>query len=156
MVGSGAPMMSRRNIYQTVAAISMLFACIAGVARAQMPSDSMGLPIPTTIVLAKPAPGETFEGRLLITVGVGPGIYKFILKDGYTNHIYVKWASIWEQVRQSSPNLIAEGPDSEKFSQVEPGATVTVSGMYTPEQRCFEIMSVDLGDSRFQHDGQHH
>ena len=71
-------------------------------------------------------------------------------------NIYVKWASIWEQVRQSSPNLIAEGPDSEKFSQIEPGATVTVSGMYTPEQRCFEIMSVDLGDNRYQRNGQHH
>ena len=53
MVGSGAPMMSRRNIDQTIAAIPMLLACIAGVARAQMPSDSMGLPIPTTIVLVE-------------------------------------------------------------------------------------------------------
>jgi len=145
-------MMSRQNIGQTIAAIAMLLACIAGVARAQMPSDSMGLPIPTTIVLSKPAPGETYEGRLLITVGVGPGVYKFILKDGYTNHIYVKWASIWEQVRQSSPNLIAEGPDSEKFSQIEPGATVTVSGMYTPEQRCIEVLSVEAGDNRFRGD----
>jgi hypothetical protein len=134
--------------------ILMLFVGVAGAARAQMPSDPMGLPIPTTIVLAKPAPGERFEGRLLITVGVGTEMYKFILKDGYTNHLYVKWASIWEQVRQSSPNLIAAGPDSEKFSQVEPGGTVTISGMYTPEQRNFEIISVEPGDSRFRGEEQ--
>ena len=105
---------------------------MAAAARAQMPSDAMGLPIPTTIVLAKPAPGETYQGRLLITVGVGATIYKFVLKDGYTNHIYVKWASIWQHVRQSSPNLIAEGLNAEKFAEVEPGATVTISGMFTP------------------------
>jgi len=128
----------------------------AGIARAQMPSDAMGLPIPTTIVLVKPAPGETYQGRLLITVGVGRTIYKFVLKDGYTNHLYVKWVSIWEQVRQSSPNLIAEGPDSEKFGKVEPGDTVTISGMYTPEERNFEIMSVESGDSRFRKDQDHY
>ncbi len=121
-----------------------------------MPSDPMGLPIPTTIVVAKPAPGETFQSKLLITVGVGASIYRFILKDGYTNHIYVKWASIWEQVRQSSPNLVAAGLDAEKFAQVEPGATVTISGMYTPEQRNFEIMTVDFGESRFQRNQRHY
>jgi hypothetical protein len=145
-------MMSWRNTWQPIVAIVMLLACIASVARAQMPSDPMSLPIPTTIVLSKPASGERYQGRLLITVGTGTAIYKFILKDGYTNHMYVRWPSIWEQVRQSSPNLVAEGLDSEKLSQVEPGATVTVSGMYTPEQRCIEVLSVELGDSRFQAD----
>jgi hypothetical protein len=145
-------MMSWRNTWQAIITLAIPLACIVGVARAQMPSDSMGLPIPTTIVLAKPAPGEGYRGRLLITVGVGTAIYKFILKDGYTNHMYVRWPSIWEQVRQSSPNLIAEGLDSEKFTQVEPGTTVTVSGMYTPEQRCIEVLSVELGDNRFRGD----
>jgi hypothetical protein len=149
-------MMSRRSTYQKIFAIAMLLACSGGGARAQMPSDPMGLPIPTTIVVAKPAPGETFQSKLLITVGVGASIYRFILKDGYTNHIYVKWPSIWEQVRQSSPNLVAAGLDAEKFAQVEPGATVTISGMYTPEQRNFEIMTVDFGESRFQRNQQHY
>ena len=115
-----------------------------------MPSDPMSLPIPTTIVLAKPAPAEMYQGRLLITVGVGAVIYKFILKDGYTNHLYVKWPSIWEQVRQSRPNLVAEGLDSAKFGEVEPGTTVTVSGMYAPEQRSFEVLTVEPGDTRFR------
>jgi hypothetical protein len=116
----------------------------------------MGLPIPTTIVVTKPAPGETFQANPLITVGVGTATYRFILKDGYTNHIYVKWASIWEQVRQSSPNLVAAGLDADKFGEVEPGTTVTISGMYTPEQRNFEVLTVDFGDSRFRKDQQHY
>jgi hypothetical protein len=144
------------NTWPAIVALTLLLVCAANVARAQMPSDAMGLPIPTTIVLAKPTPGETYRDRLLITVGVGPTIYRFILNDGYTNHLYVKWASIWEQVRLSSPNLVAQGLDSEKFSEVEPGTTVTISGMYTPEQRDFEIISVDLGDSRFRKDQQHY
>jgi hypothetical protein len=142
-------MFSPRKPFIAILVLMILAVVVAGIARAQMPSDPMGLPIPTTLVLAKPAPGESFEGRLLITVGVGAEMYKFILKDGYTNHLYVKWASIWEQVRQSSPNLIAAGPNSEKFSQVEPGGTVTISGMYTPEQRNFEVLTIELGDSRF-------
>jgi hypothetical protein len=149
-------MMSWRNRCSVFLAIAMLLASTPGAARAQMPSDAMGLPIPTTIVLAKPAPGETYRGRLLITVGVGATIYKFVLKDGYTNHIYVKWASIWEHVRQSSPNLIAEGLDAEKFADVEPGTTVTISGMFTPEQRNFEIISVDTGENRFYRDPRHY
>ncbi len=134
----------------------MLIAGAVGAARAQMPSDAMGIPIPTTIVLSKPAPGETYESRPLITVGVGSTIYRFILKDAYTNHIYVKWASIWEQVRQSSPNLVAAGLDAEKFSQIEPGGTVTISGMYTPEQRNFEVLTVDVGEGRFQKEQRHY
>jgi len=121
-----------------------------------MPFDSRGLPIPTTVVLSKPAPGERYRGRFLITVGVGAEIYEFMLKDGYTNHIFVRWPSIWEYVRQSRPNLIAEGVDSEKFAQVEPGTTVTVSGMFTPQQRCFEVMSLEPGDSRFGNDREHY
>lgn len=118
-------------------------------AQAQMPEDSMGLPIPTTIVLTRPMPGKGFEGRLLITVGVGKSTFKFILQDAYTNHTYVRWPSIWEQARQSKPNIYAEGIDSEQFSQIKPGATVTISGMYTSAQRCFEVLSVDEGDRRF-------
>jgi hypothetical protein len=146
-------MMLRGNTLPAIVAIAML---LASVASAQMPVDPMGIPIPTTIVLKKPAPGETYQGRRLITVGVGTITYKFILKDGYTNHLYVKWSSIWEQVRQSSPNLVAQGLDSEKFTQVEPGGIVTISGMYSPEQRTFEVMSVEAGDSRFHADEQHY
>ena len=109
----------------------------------------MGLPIPTTLILTKPAPGKGFEGRALITVSAGNTTFKFVLKDAYTNHVYVKWPSIWEQARQSTPNLYAEGIDSEQFAQIQPGATVTISGMYTSAQRCFEVLSVDEGDRRF-------
>lgn len=123
--------------------------CGGWSARAQMPEDAMGLPIPTTIVLTKPPPGKGFEGRTLITVGVGKSTFKFILEDAYTNHTYVYWPSIWEQARQSTPNLYAEGIDSEQFAQIKPGATVTISGMYTSAQRCFEVLSVDVGDHRF-------
>ncbi len=141
-------MMKQTNFF-SIAVLMSVLACGGGLADAQMPQDAMGLPIPTTIVLTKPAPGKGFEGRLLITVGVGKSTYKFILQDAYTNHTYVLWPSIWEQARQSTPNLYAEGIDSEQFARVKPGATVTISGMYTSAQRCFEVLSVDDGDHRY-------
>ncbi len=145
---------SARRMFLAIA-IAILLVGRVSLARAQIPEDPMGLPIPTTIVLAKPAPGEPDRGRLHITVSVGGVIYRFILKDGYTNHLYVKWPSIWEQVRQSSPNLIAEGQNASEFSQVEPGTTVTVSGMYTATQRVFEVITIEGGEGRFERGGQH-
>jgi hypothetical protein len=119
-----------------------------------MPEDAMGFPIPTTIVLTRPAPGEGFQDRVVITVGVGKQICKFVLNDAYTNHAYVEWSSIWEQARFSNPNLNAAGADSEKFTTIEPGTTVTVSGMYKAAQRTFEVLSVEEGD-RFRHGEWH-
>lgn len=149
-------MLSRRLVYSAVIALAMLVGCIASIARAQMPEDPMGLPIQTTIVLIKPGPEEIFGNRLVISIGVGGTIYKFILKDAYTNHMYVRWPSIWELVRQSAPNLVAQGPDSEKFGQVQPGSTVTVSGMFTAAQRTFEIVSMEPGETRFGSNAQHY
>jgi len=146
-------MLLKRTIFFAIPALLSLFEFISGPALAQMPEDLSGLPIPTTMVLARPAPGRGFEGNRLITVGVGKAIYRFILKDAYTNNIYVRWPSIWEQARQSSPNLNAEGQNAEQFAQVKPGATVTISGFYKAAQRCFEVMTVDDGDHRFDGGG---
>ena len=149
-------MIARRRFFSAVIAFAMLLGGRTQVARAQMPEDPMGLPIQTTIVITKPGPEEIYGDRKVITIGVGGTIYKFILKDAYTNHMYVRWPSIWELVRQSAPNLVAQGPDSEKFGQVQPGSTVTVSGMFTPQQRNFEILVMEPGDTRFGHGAQHY
>ena len=41
----------------------------------------MGIPIPTTMVITKPAPGQIFGDTQTVTMGVGAKTYKFGLKD---------------------------------------------------------------------------
>lgn len=103
----------------------------------------MGPPIPTTIVVTKPAPGEIYGNKQTITLGVGDKIYKFILKDGTTNHLRVKWPDIWEYVEQFNPNFVVQGQDADTFAKIQPGQTVTVEGMFAPMDRTFEVMNVE-------------
>ena len=102
----------------------------------------MGPPIPTTVVVTKPAPGEIYGNQQTVTFGVGSNIYKFVLKDGTTNHLRVKWPDIWEYVEQFNPNFVVQGQDSETFAKIQPGQTVTINGMFAPMDRTFEVMDV--------------
>jgi hypothetical protein len=121
----------------------ILILSIAVTARAQMPS--MGMPIPTVIVISKPAPGEVYGSKQVITFGVGDKNYKFILKDAYTNHRRIRWPDIWGQIQSSSPNLQVQGQGAEKFASVEPGQTFTVTGLCAPLTRTFEVGSFQPG-----------
>ena len=123
----------------TLVAVSIPFA--------QLPA--MGPPIPTTIVVTKPTVWPEHGDKPIITIGVGNKIYRFILKDGYTNHRLVRWPDIWEHVQQSTPNFQAMGLDEDQFAKIQPGETVTINGMVAPLDRTFEVMSVE-------HNTEHH
>ena len=104
---------------------------------------AMGPPIPTTIIVTKPAPDETFGGKTVVTMGVGDKAYKFILKDGQTNSLRTRWPDIWQYVMQFNPNFVVQGQDAEKFAKIQPGQTMTVQGMFAPLDRTFEVLSVE-------------
>ena len=103
----------------------------------------MGLQIRTTITVTKPAPDQIYGNKTTITMGVGDKIYKFILKDGYTDHPKIRWPDIWQYVNQSSPNFVVQGQDAQTFAKIQPGQTLTVSGMFAPLDRTFEVMTVE-------------
>jgi hypothetical protein len=125
-----------------VFAISLMTA--ATVANAQgMPL--IGPPIPTTIVISKPAPGETFGDKQVISIGVSDKLYKFVLKDAYTNDRNVRWPDIWQQVVQYRPNFQVQGRGEDEFAKIEPGQTVTITGMYAPMNHNFEVVKVEPG-----------
>jgi hypothetical protein len=106
----------------------------------------MGIPIPTTIVIEKPAVGQTFGDKETVTMGVGAKSYKFILKDGYVDtNGDVRWPTIWQQVRQYRPNFHVTGVGEDVFEKIQPGQTVTVRGMYAPLNQSFEVTSTDAG-----------
>jgi|ERR1700683_2448952 hypothetical protein len=121
----------------------ILILSIAVTARAQMPR--MGLPIPTVLVISKPAPGEIYGNKQVITIGVRDKIYKFILKDAYTNDRRVQWPDIWEQIGVSKPNLQIQGPGEDQFAQIEPGQTYTVNGLCAPLTHTFEVGGMQPG-----------
>lgn len=105
----------------------------------------MGLPLPTTIVVSKPAPGQLFGDQQVITVGVQDKVYKFVLQDAYVDSRVVHWPDIWQQVRQFNPNFVTQGADADQFAKIQPGQTVTIKGMYAPLDRTFEVVSVERG-----------
>ncbi|HSR56818.1 MAG TPA: hypothetical protein VLL57_01445 [Candidatus Binataceae bacterium] len=130
-------------------AVAFAVVVMTGAAMAQL--APMGVPIPTTMVLAKPAPEQTFGNQTVVTVGVGDKTYKFILKDAYTNHRKVRWPDIWQYVRQFNPNFNAQGIDQEQFAKLQPGQSVTIAGMFAPMDRTFEVMSVTRSGGEKEH-----
>jgi hypothetical protein len=103
----------------------------------------MGPPIPTHIVISKPAPDQIYGNKTVVTMGVGGKAYKFILKDAYTDHLKVRWPDIWQYVMQFNPNFVVQGQDADTFAKVQPGQSLKVFGMFAPLDRTFEVMSVE-------------
>ncbi len=126
----------------TMASIGIILLAFPQVSCAQgLPA--MGPPIPTTIIVTKPAPDEIYGNKTVVTMGVNGKNYKFILKDAYTNHPKIRWPDIWQYVNQFNPNFVVQGKDSETFGKIKPGQTLTVFGMFAPLDRTFEVMSVE-------------
>ena len=142
---------------QTLAAgakLTMIVAIAAIVgataARAQLPP--MGLPLTTTLVIAKPAPDQLFGDKQIITLGVGSKEYKFLLTDAFVDDPggRIQWPDIWQQVRVHRPNFVMQGPNVSMIENLNPGDMVTVKGMYAPLDRTFGVMFIQPGKGAFE------
>ena len=122
----------------------------ASSARAQF--GAMGPPLPTTVVITKPAPGQVYGNAQVVTFGVKNKTYKFILRDAYVDDPQqrVRWPDIWQQVQQYRPNFQTQGLDADTFEKLEPGQTITVRGMYAPLNQTFEVTGSEAGAGPFQ------
>lgn len=138
-----------RNRWSTATVCALAVLALAGIAHAQL--RSMGMPVQTNLVVFKPAPGQTYAGQQTVTMGVGDKVYKFVLKDGNTNSLKVKWPDIWQYVQQFNPNFVVQGPQADTFAKVEPGETVKVQGMFAPLDRTFEVVNVEKSGGGAQH-----
>ncbi|MGH7813436.1 MAG: hypothetical protein ACREQI_05480 [Candidatus Binataceae bacterium] len=114
-------------------------------AAAQLPR--MGIPLATTIVVAKPAPGQIYGNRQTVTMGVKGKTYRFVLKDAWVNDPMgkVHWSDVWQQVNFYQPNFMVVGLDESVFKKIDPGQTLTVRGLYTSLGRNFEVTGTQLG-----------
>jgi hypothetical protein len=129
-------------------AISTLL-CIAVPAVAQL--RPMMIPLTTTIIITKPAPGEIYGDKQVVTMGVNGKTYKFLLNDAYVDDPrgIIHWPDVWELVRQYKPNFNVTGLGEDTFAKMEPGQTLTVRGMFAANNQSFEVMGTEPGAGVF-------
>src|SRR5260370_37342925 len=102
MIWSGAsevtPMkkLISRFVIFTIALAAIM--CIATRGDAQM--RPMMIPLTTTLVITKPAPGEIYGNKQVVTMGVGGKTYKFVLNDAYVDDPrgIIHWPDVWALV----------------------------------------------------------
>jgi hypothetical protein len=124
-------------------------ACVAGRGDAQM--RPMMIPLTTTLVITKPAPGEIFGNKQVVTMGVAGKIYKFVLNDAYVDDPrgIIHWPDVWQLVRQYKPNFNVTGMGEDTFAKMQPGETLTVRGMFSGNNQTYEVMNTQPGGGRF-------
>lgn len=123
--------------------------CIASRGEAQM--RPMMIPLTTTMVITKPAPGEIYGNKQVVTMGVGGKTYKFVLNDAYVDDPrgIIHWPDIWQLVRQYKPNFNVTGLGEDTFAKMQPGETLTVRGMFSPNNQSYEVMGTEPGGGPF-------
>jgi hypothetical protein len=99
------------------------------------------------MVLTLPAPDKGYENRQVIRIGVNTKVYKFVVvdawvTDGRTNW---HWIDVWQLVSQYPVMMQAMGQNMDAFEKIDPGTTYTVTGMFNPLNRVFEVMSFEEG-----------
>ena len=135
----------------TIAAGIFFLSMFALVTQSNAQLERMGPPLPTTLILAKPGPDETFGNKQVVTLGVGRDQYKFLLKDAYVSDPAqrVHFPDVWEYVQQFRPNFVVQGMDSDAFAKIQPGQTMTINAMFAPMDRTLEVISSELGKPSF-------
>jgi hypothetical protein len=146
------PIISRITLF--LFAISTMLS-FAAVANAQM--RPMMIPLTTTMVITKPAPGEIYGNKQVVTMGVGAKTYKFVLNDAYVDDPrgIIHWPDVWELVRQYKPNFNVTGMGEDTFAKMQPGETLTVRGMFSGNNQTYEVMGTEPGGGKFA-PGQHY
>src|SRR5258708_27384401 len=136
---------------QTISNIAMLAVALSTIAfiatRADAQMRPMMIPLTTTLVITKPAPGEIYGNKQVVTMGVGPKTYKFVLNDAFVDDPrgVIHWPDVWELVRQYKPNFNVTGLGEHTFAKIEPGQTMTVRGMFAANNQTFEGMRTEPG-----------
>jgi hypothetical protein len=153
MIWQGAaPVTCMKQTISTIStfAIALLaIGWIAAPANAQM--RPMMIPLTTTLVITKPAPGTIFGNKQVVTMGVNGKTYKFVLNDAYVDDPRGKihWPDIWQLVRQYKPNFNVTGIGEDTFAKMKPGDTLTVRGMFSGNNQTYEVMGTEPGGGAF-------
>ena len=140
---------------QTISKIAMFAIALSAIMFIATRTDAqmrpMMIPLTTTLVITKPAPGTIFGDQQVVTMGVGGKTYKFVLNDAYVDDPrgIIHWPDIWELVRQYKPNFNVTGIGEDTFAKMQPGETLTVRGMFSGNNQTYEVMGTEPGGGRF-------
>ncbi len=137
-----------KKIISRLAIFALALAAVVSIAaRGDAQMHPMMIPLTTTMVITKPAPGEIYGDKQVVTMGVGVKTYKFLLNDAYVDDPrgIVHWPDIWQLVRQYKPNFNVSGVDEDTFAQMKPGETLTVRGMFSPNNQTYEVVGTEPG-----------
>ena len=140
---------------QTISRITLFTIALAAIVsiagRADAQLRGMMVPLPTTMVGTKPAPGEIYGNKQVVTMGVGANTYKFVLNDAYVDDPrgIIHWPDVWQLVKQYKPNFNVAGLGEDTFAKMKPGETLTVRGMFSPNNQTFEVMGTQPGAGTF-------
>jgi hypothetical protein len=139
-----------RSIAAIVAVV--LAVGLLGAARADAQLRAMGVPIRTTMVIQKPAPGQIYGDKPVVTMSVKGKAYKFLINDAYVDDASgrIKWPDVWEYVRFHQPNFIVQGQNSDTFEKIKPGEELTIKGMFAPLDRTLEVVYAQPGHGAFE------
>ncbi len=107
------------------------------------------LPLSTTLVLEKPAPGQNVDKQHGIDVGIKNRTYTFVLRDAYVDNPRWVWSDIWQSVRQFRPNFQILDSGGDALVAIKAGEIVTVKGMYSMRTRVFVVSQVQPGGGPF-------
>jgi hypothetical protein len=137
--------------YSAILFAVALVAIVVVAARTDAQMRPMMIPLTTTMVITKPAPGEIYGNKQVVTMGVGAKTYKFLLNDAYVDDPrgIIHWPDIWELVRQYKPNFNVTGMGEDTFAKMKPGETLTVRGMFSGNNQTYEVMGTEPGGGRF-------
>ncbi|HXW83600.1 MAG TPA: hypothetical protein VEJ86_04295, partial [Candidatus Binataceae bacterium] len=103
------------NVRSTAVALVMsVLVTLSSIPLADAQMGTLANPLPTTLVLVSPMPGEAFGDRMVITFGVGRRKYKFLVADAYVDDPVqlAHFTDVWEYVRTHQPNFVVQGPQS--------------------------------------------
>jgi len=140
---------------QTISKIAMFAIALSAIMFIATRTDAqmrpMMIPLTTTLVITKPAPGTIFGDQQVVTMGVDGKTYKFVLNDAYVDDPrgIIHWPDIWELVRQYKPNFNVTGIGEDTFAKMQPGETLTVRGMFSGNNQTYEVMGTQPGGGNF-------
>ena len=136
----------------TISMFAIALSAIVSIStRADAQMRPMMIPLTTTMVITKPAPGTIYGDKQVVTMGVGGKTYKFLLNDAYVDDPrgIIHWPDIWQQVRQYKPNFNVTGLGEDTFAKMQPGETLTVRGMFSGNNQTYEVMGTQPGGGNF-------
>jgi hypothetical protein len=137
-----------------IASVTLLLGAMVLLFGSLSPASGQRVPriaLPTTMVISRAEEHTNYRDKQVITIAVGFKTYRFVLSDAYVDdpRQELHWVDVWQEVRQFTPNMYAEGIGMDVFERIGSEDVYTVKGIFRRGRRVFEVTSVQPGPGVF-------